>query len=108
MEKDIRKLAQEYPGVILQIRAEELMDCINSIFNDFCAEHERIVREKHEEKFFTREEVAEMLRRDKSTISRWKKSGYLVPVEVGGVDLYSKKDIDKLLAPKPPQGAYAK
>ena len=108
MKKDIRQLAQEYPGVILQIRADELVDFANAIFNDFRSEHERIVLEKNKEYNYTREEVAKIFRRDKSTISRWKKSGYLVPVEVGGEDLYPKKLIDKMLAPKPHQGAYAK
>lgn len=34
---------------------------------------------------------------DKSTLWRWAKIGYLVPIEVGGKRFYKQSDIDKIL-----------
>ena len=45
----------------------------------------------------TREEVAKLFKVDVSTLWRWKKTGYLVPNEVGSRCLYLKSDVERML-----------
>ena len=47
--------------------------------------------------YYTRKEVMALLKRCDSTMSKWAKCGYLVPVRIGGKYLYRKADIDKLI-----------
>jgi len=41
--------------------------------------------------------VAEMLDVDKSTLWRWAKIGYLVPINVGGKRRYRMSDVNRIL-----------
>ena len=47
--------------------------------------------------YYTRKEVMALLKRCDSTMTKWAKCGYLVPVRIGGKYLYRKADIDKLI-----------
>lgn len=42
--------------------------------------------------------VSEILDVDKSTLWRWAKAGYLVPIKIGTKTRYRKSDIEKLLS----------
>ena len=55
--------------------------------------------EKKEE-FLTVDEAAKLLHRDRSSLWRWSKTGYLTPVKIGAKILYRRSDIDKLLEGK--------
>ena len=50
-----------------------------------------------EDDYYTRKEVMTLLKRCDSTMTKWAKCGYLVPVRIGGKYLYRKADIDKLI-----------
>ena len=54
------------------------------------------VKEK-EETYKTVEEAAAILHRDRSSLWRWAKSGYLVPIKVGAKSFYRMSDIKKLM-----------
>lgn len=41
--------------------------------------------------------AANQLHRTVGTLDRWRKSGYLVPIYVGGKPMYKQSDIDKIL-----------
>ena len=50
------------------------------------------VKEKQE--WYSSRETAQIFNKSVSTINRWKHSGYLTARTIGGVDYYSKKEID--------------
>lgn len=50
------------------------------------------VKEKQE--WYNSREVAKIFKKSISTINRWKHSGYLTARTVGGMDYYSKKEIE--------------
>ena len=50
--------------------------------------------------FLTAKETAEFLKVDPSTLIRWSKSGYLVPVRVGSRKMYRIEDLEAILAGK--------
>ncbi len=63
------------------------------------------IREEEQEKlkkidgetYMTRQEVMSILRRSYSTLVKWKRCGYLVPIKFGNKNLYRKSDVLKLL-----------
>ena len=50
------------------------------------------VKEKQE--WYNSREVAKIFNKSISTINRWKHSGYLTARTIGGMDYYSKKEIE--------------
>jgi hypothetical protein len=70
------------------------MNDLKEFFNDLVS---KIVPEpKNEEKYYTRDETANLLDVDKSTLWRWEQINYLLPVRVGNHPKYKKSDIDNL------------
>jgi predicted DNA-binding transcriptional regulator AlpA len=51
---------------------------------------------QHQEELLTRKEVLKMLGIDASTLWRWDKTGYLVPINFGGQKRYKTSDIRAL------------
>lgn len=60
-------------------------------------EWEAAIMAKKEEKYLTPAEASKILHVNLSTLWRYGKNGYLVPIEVGGKRLYKQSDIDKIL-----------
>ena len=48
----------------------------------------------------TREDAIRIFNRSYSTLLRWEKEGYLVPVKIGKTPLYKMSDIKKVLNQK--------
>ena len=49
---------------------------------------------KENQEWYNSREVAKIFKKSVSTINRWKHSGYLTARTVGGMDYYSKKEIE--------------
>ena len=87
-------------GVYLVVGAAEMKDA----FQEF----DRIMRESEEERrayndemaTVTREDAIRIFNRSYSTLLRWEKEGYLVPVKIGKTPLYKMSDIKKVLNQK--------
>ncbi len=100
MSIDILTLAKEAPGTILAVRADDLVNANNQLIDQVRADLEREIHEKRTAAFLTREMVLEKLNVAPSTLWRWQKAGYLVPVNVGGQRRYKSTDIDAILEGK--------
>ena len=94
---DILTLAKEAPGTIIAVRADDLMEANTRLIDQVRADLEREVAERQTATFLTREMVMERLNVAPSTLWRWQKSGYLVPVNVGGQRRYKSTDINDIL-----------
>lgn len=87
-------------GVYLVVGASEMKDA----FQEFV----RVMRESEEERrayndemaTVTREEAIRIFNRSYSSLLRWEKEGYLVPVKIGKTPLYKMSDIKKVLNQK--------
>ena len=55
------------------------------------AEAEKV---KENQEWYNSRETAKILKKSISTINRWKHSGYLTAKTIGGMDYYSKKEIE--------------
>jgi len=47
------------------------------------------------EKFLTTKQMAEKLQINRTTLWRWEKNGYLIPLKIGGVKRYSQDQLIK-------------
>lgn len=53
-------------------------------------------RKKEDDQLISRKGAKKMLNVDYSTLWTWAKSGYLVPIKVGGKVFYKKSDVNRL------------
>ena len=97
MAIDIIQIAKECPGTILAVRADDLVETNNRLIEMVRSDLERAIAEKREITYMTREMVMEKLNIVPSTLWRWQKRGYLVPIKVGGENRYKSTDIDDIL-----------
>lgn len=94
---DLLKLAKEAPGTIIAVPVGDLVEANTRLVERTVADLERAVAEKRETVYLTREQVIAKLNIVPSTLWRWNKRGYLVPIKVGGENRYKSTDIDRIL-----------
>ena len=97
MNNSLIELAKQCPDVTISLKAGELVDAIN-----FCVQLTRKTLEQQindaaAETYPSRNKVAEILDVDLSTLHRWKKQSYLVPIEIGGKRRYRMSDVKRIL-----------
>ncbi len=81
----------------ITIQKSDLMDFANFLIKNTKTELEAEVIAKQNESYLTRLETCDFLKVDQSSLHRWKKRGYLMPVEVGGRRLYRMSDLKRIL-----------
>lgn len=94
---DLLKLAKEAPGTIIAVPVGDLVEANTRLVERTVADLERAVAEKRETVYLTREQVIAKLNIVPSTLWRWNKRGYLVPIKVGGENRYKSTDINRIL-----------
>lgn len=94
---DLIKLAHEAPGTIIAVPVGDLVKANIWLVEKTLADLERAVEAKRETVYYTRDQVLAKLNVVPSTLWRWQKRGYLVPVKVGGENRYRSTDIDRIL-----------
>ena len=72
-------------------RGEQIADCRSK------KELEQEIADSKAETYISREKAMEILGKGSTTLWRWKKMGYLVPVTVGAIDRYRMSDIRRIL-----------
>ena len=90
---NINEILRSGANVQLVINALDLKE----LFLEWQAEVEANKVIEKEETYKTVEEAAAILHRDRSSLWRWAKSGYLVPIKVGAKSFYRMSDIKKLM-----------
>ena len=90
-------LARQYPDVNLTIKAGDLIEAVEYCVNKARTELEQLITDANTETYPSPDQVAKILDVDKSTLWRWRKQGYLLPIEVGGKRRYRMSDIKRIL-----------
>jgi hypothetical protein len=85
------------PDLSITIKAGQLLECIDYCINKTRKELEQQITDANTETYPSVERVAEILDVDKSTLWRWCKQNYLVPVEIGGKRRYKMSDVNNIL-----------
>ena len=77
-------LVKECPGLQVTITLGDLLEANTMLIADTKKELEQLITDEKSETYPSREKVMEMLDVSQSTLWRWQKAGYLVPLNVGG------------------------
>ena len=94
---DLIRLAQEAPGTIISVQVKDLVSANERLVERTIADLEKMIAERRETIYMTKDQVLAKLNVAPSTLWRWQKRGYLVPVKVGGENRYKSTDIDRIL-----------
>ena len=94
---DLLKLAKECPDLIIQIKLGELVEANRLLIAETKRELEQLITDQNTETYPSREKVMEILGVCDSTLWRWAKIGYLVPLNVGGKRRYRMSDVKRIL-----------
>ena len=94
---NIAELAKTTPNLNITITLGELMEAVEHCVNTTRKELEQQITDAHTETYPSRQKVAEILDVNLSTLHRWAKSNYLVPIEIGGKRRYRMSDVKKIL-----------
>ena len=97
MYSNVIELAKQCPDVNITLKAGELIECIDYCVNKTRKELEQHITDANTETYPSAEQVSKILDVDKSTLWRWRKQGYLIPIEVGGKRRYRMSDVKKIL-----------
>lgn len=84
-------------NTILQVDRSELRAELKELYAEIRMEAERAAIIKASERLITPEQAADTLNVSKVTLWRWEKSGYLIPVSIGGKKRYRNSDIAKII-----------
>ena len=94
---DLISLVKQCPDVTLSLKAGELIEAINYCVLTTRKELEQQITDANTETYPSPDQVAKILDVDKSTLWRWRKQGYLIPIEVGGKRRYRMIDVRRIL-----------
>ena len=95
---NLLEVAKQFPDMSITVRLEDLMEANRSLLAELL-EQESLEREKRskEETCLTRDQVMDMLNISPTTLWRWMKQKYLVPIEIGAKRLYLRSEVERLL-----------
>lgn len=91
------ELAEENRNIIVAVSLADLIECNEELIRRTKAALEQQVTDATAETYPSAAKVAEMLDVNKTTLWRWAKSGYLVPIEIGGKRRYRMSDVERIL-----------
>jgi hypothetical protein len=94
---NLTELAKQVPGLTINVSLADLREFTKEVVAETKRELEQAIISDKTEKYLTPESTSEFLQVDLSTLWRWKKKGYLVPIEVGGKRRFRMSDINRIL-----------
>lgn len=94
------ELAEERRNIIISISLSDLIECNEELIRRTKIELEQQITDAASETYPSIKKVAEILDVNKTTLWRWAKSGYLVPLEIGGKRRYRMSDVNRILKNK--------
>lgn len=97
MASKLSELAKEIPNLTISVSLADLQAFHKEVIENTRRELEEVVISDKAETYPTPKQVCEILGVDNSTLWRYGKKGYLVPIEVGGKRRYRMSDIKKIL-----------
>lgn len=97
MTTDLITIARQCPDLVVSIRLQDLVEANNLLIAEAKQQLEQTITDANAETYPSREKVMEMLDVSQATMWRWQKSGYLVPINVGGKRRYRMSDVKRIL-----------
>ena len=97
MSTDLITIAKQCPDLVVSIKLGDLVEANTLLIAEVKQQLEQTITDQNAETYPSREKVIEMLDVSQATMWRWQKSGYLVPINVGGKRRYRMSDVKRIL-----------
>ena len=94
---NIQELIKSGTSVSITVESNDLKRFADYLIDQTKRELEEVVLSEKAETYPTPKQVAEILQCDLTTLWRYGKKGYLVPIEVGGKRRYRMSDVKAIL-----------
>lgn len=94
---NILSMMKDGANITVAITLEDLKQFYNEVIANTKRELEAEIAEDKSERYLSIKQACEMLGVDPSTLWRWRKRNYLVPVEIGGKRRYRLSEIRRML-----------
>lgn len=95
---NLKEILESGSNLSITLNAKDLLEAINYTISSTRKEFEQIITDNSkDDAYLSRKQVSEMLKVNLSTLNRWRKSGYLKPIEIGGKRRYHKSVIKDML-----------
>ena len=94
---NLAELARTNPEITVSIRVGDLLDAARAIIAETREELESSIVAARTDYLIPRLEAATLLHVDQSTLNRWEKAGYLIPVRRGVKVFYKHSDVEPIL-----------
>ncbi|MBK5722177.1 helix-turn-helix domain-containing protein [Dysgonomonas sp. Marseille-P4677] len=94
---DLKEILSSGTNVTLAISANDLREWHKEVIADTKRELEKAVIAEKAEHYIDAKQVTELLNIDLSTLWRWEKRKYLIPVKVGGKRRYKMSEVKSLI-----------
>lgn len=95
--KKLFELIEKYPELTVNIKLSDLVEANRILITETKESLEKHIEEANQETYPSVDEVTELLGVSKTTLWRWAKRDYLVPIEVGGKRRYKMSEVKALL-----------
>ena len=93
----LQELLNSGQPINITIGLSDLETFANNLIQKTKNDLEAVVIAAQAETYLSRAETCNMLKVDQSSLWRWAKRGYLMPVEVGGRRMYKMSDLKRIL-----------
>lgn len=96
-ELNLSEIAEAFPTMQVTISVGDLLKANKELVTETVKALEQKLTDAAAETYPSADKVAEMLSVSKPTLWRWEKSGYLIPVRIGGKVRYKMSDVKRIL-----------
>lgn len=96
-ELNLSEIAEAFPTLQVTISVGDLLKANRELVTETVKALEQKLTDAAAETYPSADKVAEMLSVSKPTLWRWEKSGYLIPVRIGGKVRYKMSDVKRIL-----------
>lgn len=83
-------------NISITMRYDDLIAIMNECVKNTIKSIETAEKKKEKQKWLSTQETARVFGKSKSTIQRWKQSGYLTARTMGGRDYFSVEEVNSL------------
>ena len=88
------KFNKDENNLFIMATIADLRTVINEINEEWAKKLAEVEKEAEKKEWISSRDTAKMFNKSISTINRWKHSGYLTARTIGGMDYYSRKEIE--------------
>ena len=89
--------AKQCPDMMVTIKVGDLIEANSLLLEQARAQLEQQIADASAETYLTAEKVREMLAVSRTTLWRWAKQNYLVPIMYGGQKRYRRSDVERIV-----------